>query len=96
VVLAKGKVIASGSVAEVRSIVSRTHISCTGALSAKEVRLWPGVLEATQDAHKLMITAVDAESVVRRLLAADPSVRQLEVRQADLADAFTELTKQAA
>jgi ABC-type multidrug transport system ATPase subunit/peptidoglycan/LPS O-acetylase OafA/YrhL len=96
VVLAKGKVIASGSVAEVRSTVSRTHISCTGALTAETVRLWPGVLDATQVAHKLMITAVDAESVVRRLLAADASVRQLEVRQADLADAFTELTKQAA
>ncbi|HEY6457380.1 MAG TPA: ATP-binding cassette domain-containing protein [Steroidobacteraceae bacterium] len=96
VVLARGKVIASGSVAEVRSVVSRTHISCTGALTAKDVRLWPGVLEATQDAHKLTITAVDAESVVRRLLAADASVRQLEVRQADLAAAFTELTKQAA
>ena len=96
VVLAKGRVIASGSVAEIRSIVSRTHISCTGALTAETVRLWPGVLDATQDANKLMITAVDAESVVRRLLAADASVRQLEVRQADLADAFTELTKQAA
>jgi ABC-type multidrug transport system ATPase subunit/peptidoglycan/LPS O-acetylase OafA/YrhL len=96
VVLAKGRVIASGSVAEVRATVSRTHISCTGALGADEVRLWPGVIEATQDAHKLMITAVDAESVLRRLLAADASVRQLEVRPADLADAFTELTKQAA
>jgi ABC-type multidrug transport system ATPase subunit len=96
VVLVKGRVIASGSVAEIRSIVSRTHISCTGALTAETVRLWPGVLDATQDANKLMITAVDAESVVRRLLAADASVRQLEVRQADLADAFTELTKQAA
>jgi ABC-type multidrug transport system ATPase subunit/peptidoglycan/LPS O-acetylase OafA/YrhL len=96
VVLAKGRVIASGSVAEVRATVSRTHISCTGALGADEVRLWPGVIEATQDAHKLIITAVDAESVLRRLLAADASVRQLEVRPADLADAFTELTKQAA
>ena len=96
VVLANGRVIASGSVAEVRSVVSRTHISCTGALSASDVRLWPGVIDATQDAHRLMITAVDAESVVRRLLASDASVRQLEVRQADLAEAFTELTKQAA
>jgi len=96
VVLAKGRVIASGSVAEIRSTVSRTHISCAGALNAEDVRLWPGVIDATQDAHKLMITALDAESVVRRLLAADASVRQLEVRPADLADAFTELTKQAA
>ncbi len=96
VVLAKGRVIASGTVAQIRGIVSRTHISCAGALSAADVRLWPGVIDATQDAHRLFITAVDAESVVRRLLAADASVRQLEVRQADLADAFTELTKQAA
>jgi ABC-type multidrug transport system ATPase subunit/peptidoglycan/LPS O-acetylase OafA/YrhL len=96
VVLAKGKVIASGSVAQVRSIVSRTHISCIGALSAQDIRLWPGVIDATQEAHKLLITAADAESVVRRLLASDASVRQLEVRPADLADAFTELTKQAA
>jgi ABC-type multidrug transport system ATPase subunit len=96
VVLAKGKVIASGTVAEVRGIVSRTHISCVGALTAQDVRLWPGVIEASQEAHKLLITAADAESVVRRLLASDASVRQLEVRPADLADAFTELTKQAA
>ncbi|MGC1459119.1 MAG: acyltransferase family protein [Steroidobacteraceae bacterium] len=96
VVLAKGRVIASGSVAEIRSVVSRTHISCVGTLTPEDVRLWPGVIEAVQEAHKLVITAVDAESVVRRLLASDANVHQLEVRQADLADAFTELTKQAA
>ena len=44
----------------------------------------------------LQITAVDAEAVVRRLLAADDAVRDLEVRQAGLAEAFTELTKEAA
>jgi ABC-2 type transport system ATP-binding protein len=96
VVLAKGCVIASGSVDEIRSIVSRTHIRCATALSADDVRRWPSVLEASRDADKLAITAVDAESVVRRLLSADQGVRHLEVRQAALADAFTELTKEAA
>lgn len=42
------------------------------------------------------VTASDAEAVVRRLLAADPSLSQLEVQQASLAEAFTELTKEAA
>jgi ABC-type multidrug transport system ATPase subunit len=96
VVLAKGRVIASGSVDEIRSIVSRTQISCASALSADEVRRWPSVLDASRDAQKLSITAVDGESVVRRLLAADEGLRHLEVRQAALADAFTELTKEAA
>ncbi len=96
VVLAKGRVIASGSVDEIRSVVSRTHISCASELSAADVRGWPSVLEASGDARKLTITAADGESVVRRLLAADPGLRQLEVRQAALAEAFTELTKEAA
>ena len=36
------------------------------------------------------------KTVVRRLLAADADVRDLEIRQAGLAEAFTELTKEAA
>ncbi|HTV80182.1 MAG TPA: ATP-binding cassette domain-containing protein [Steroidobacteraceae bacterium] len=96
IVLAKGRVIASGSVAEVRSVVSRTHIRCASTLTAENVRQWPGVMDASQDAQKLTITAVDAESVVRRLLAADATVSQLEVRPAALADAFTVLTQEAA
>jgi hypothetical protein len=47
-------------------------------------------------AHRLEITATDAEGVVRRLLGADDTVRNLEVRQAGLGEALTELTKEAA
>ena len=50
----------------------------------------------TRNARRLQITVVDAETVVRRLLAADADVRELEIRQAGLAEAFTELTKEAA
>ena len=64
--------------------------------SLQAPRGWPSVIEANLDAGKLTITTLDPESVVRRLLAADPQLRQLEVRQAALADAFTELTKDAA
>jgi ABC-2 type transport system ATP-binding protein len=54
------------------------------------------VVEAEREAAVLQLTASDAEGVVRRLLAADPELAGLEVRQASLAEAFTELTKEAA
>ncbi len=95
-VLAAGRLIASGTVAEVRSLVSRKQIRCSCAVSVDEVREWPSVTQASRDARHLHITAADAETVVRRLLAADPGLADLEVRQAGLAEAFTELTKEAA
>jgi ABC-type multidrug transport system ATPase subunit len=95
-VLAGGRLIAAGTVAEIRSVVARKHITCTSALREEEVRGWPDVVAASGDAGRLTITVVDAEPVVRRLLAADAGLRDLEVRQAGLAEAFTQLTKEAA
>ncbi len=95
-VITKGKVIASGSVDDMRALVARRQISCQSKLGAHDVAAWPGVIEARIDRDRLQITATDAEDVVRRLLAADPTVARLEVRQAGLNEAFNELTKEAA
>jgi ABC-type uncharacterized transport system ATPase subunit len=91
-----GKLIASGTVASVRSLVSRKEIGCETSLAVEEVKAWPDVVSAAHDGRRLHITAVDAEDVVRRLLAADAGVRDLEVRQAGLAAAFSQLTKEVA
>ena len=95
-VMAGGRLIASGTVADVRALVWRKQITCTSALDVDDVRSWPGVVSATCDAERLQITVMDAEDVVRRLLTADAGLRHLEIRQAGLAEAFTELTKEAA
>jgi ABC-type multidrug transport system ATPase subunit len=95
-VLAAGRLIATGTVAQIRSLVSRKQISCSTLLSVDEVRSWPDVIAVTRDATSLRITVVDAEDVLRRLLAADTGLRDIEVRQAGLAEAFAELTKEAA
>jgi ABC-type multidrug transport system ATPase subunit/peptidoglycan/LPS O-acetylase OafA/YrhL len=95
-VLAGGRLIASGTVGEIRSVVARKHITCTTSVREEEVRGWTDVVAVTRDAGRLTITVVDAEPVVRRLLAADADLRDLEVRQAGLADAFMQLTKEAA
>jgi len=95
-VVAKGKVIASGTVGDMRALVSRRQIACESSLSPEEVRAWPGVVEARREQARLLITATDAESVVRQLLATDSGLTRLEVRQAGLNEAFTELTREAA
>ena len=95
-VLAGGQLIATGTVAQIRSLVSRKEISCSTSLLADEVRSWPDVVGATGHTGRMRITVVDAEDVLRRLLLADAGVRDIEVRQAGLAEAFTALTKEAA
>ncbi len=95
-VLAKGRLIAEGTVSEMRALVARKRISCASALAIDDIRRWPGVVDAVREAHVVHVTASDAETVVRRLLAADQTLSHLEVKRASLAEAFTELTKEAA
>ncbi len=95
VVLAQGRVAASGSVSEMRALVVRTHIQCVSNLAIEQVRTWPGVGSVTRKAQRLDITATNAEAVVRQLLTADDDLQELEVRRAGLAEVFTELTQEA-
>jgi ABC-type multidrug transport system ATPase subunit/peptidoglycan/LPS O-acetylase OafA/YrhL len=95
-VISKGRVIATGSVDDMRSLVARRQIVCETSVPLAEVLAWPSVVDATIERGRLNITAIDAEDVVRRLLAADARLGRLEVRQAGLNEAFTELTREAA
>jgi ABC-2 type transport system ATP-binding protein len=47
----------------------------------------------THGEGRLHLTVRNADAIVRRLLAADSEVRDLEVMRAGLAEAFTELTQ---
>jgi ABC-2 type transport system ATP-binding protein len=95
-VLAKGRVIASGTVNEMRGLVARKQVSCSSNLDLELVRAWPDVEGVSRAGLSLHITTGDAESVVRCLMAADPDLQELEVRRAGLAEAFTELTQEVA
>jgi ABC-2 type transport system ATP-binding protein len=93
-VIAKGRLIASGTVDEMRALVVRKRITCRTILRPEEVSGWPDVQTVTTDQHGLHITASNTENVVRRLLAADEDLHGLEVQSAGLAEAFTELTQE--
>jgi ABC-2 type transport system ATP-binding protein len=93
VVLAKGREVAQGTVAEMRALVSRKRIDCITSLSPAVIEAWPEVTAVAADGAAVSITTADAEAVVRRLLAADPGLAELEVRRAGLSEAFAELTQ---
>jgi ABC-type multidrug transport system ATPase subunit/peptidoglycan/LPS O-acetylase OafA/YrhL len=95
-VIAKGRLVASGSVDEMRALVARRQVSCETRLDEAEVAAWPGVQEVRRERNRLHLTAIDAERVVRRLLDQDPALSRLEVREAGLNEAFNTLTKEAA
>ena len=93
-VVAKGRLIATGTVSEMRALVVRKRIICSTTLTCEEVSAWPDVQTTSRDQHGLHITASNTENVVRRLLFADANLQDLEVQRAGLAEAFTELTQQ--
>jgi ABC-2 type transport system ATP-binding protein len=94
VVLAKGRVIASGTVREIRAVVGHKRVSCSTALSAELIASWPGVQSVSRERGRMQIIAGDADTVVKRLALADAAFQDLEVRSAGLAEAFTELTQE--
>ena len=94
-VMAHGRVIHEGTVEALRSRVALKRIRCISTLNVELVRSWHDVSEAHRDNERLHITAVAAETVVRRLLDADAQLSELEVQRAGLAEAFTELTRDA-
>jgi ABC-2 type transport system ATP-binding protein len=92
VVLSQGRCIASGTVGEMRAVVQRRRIDCLSGVRIEDIRGWPEVSEATSEGGKVSLTTNNAESVLRRLLAADPGLSQLEVSRAGLSEAIASLT----
>jgi ABC-2 type transport system ATP-binding protein len=78
------------------ALVARKHVVCATSVAIGEIRSWTNVQGVREEHDRLHITTADAESVVRRLLAADTALRELEVRRAGLAEAFSELTQEVA
>jgi ABC-2 type transport system ATP-binding protein len=96
VVMSKGKVLTEGSVDALRARVAMTRIRCVTQLDAAQVASWPHVVAVEREETHLSINTDAAERVLRRLLDADATLSELEVRRAGLAEAFTELTRDEA
>jgi ABC-2 type transport system ATP-binding protein len=91
-VIDHGRLVAAGTVEEIRAHVSRKSIACRTSLSIATMLAWPGVQQVTEKAGRRHIVTQEAEAILRLLLAADAGVSDIEVRAAGLADALAELT----
>jgi ABC-2 type transport system ATP-binding protein len=96
VVMARGRLITSGSVDEIRAHVSRKQVSCVSRLAPDAVRGWPEVLQLEMERDRMQITTRSAESLLMRLFHEDPALSDIEVKRAGLAEAFAELTNETA
>jgi ABC-2 type transport system ATP-binding protein len=93
-VMARGKVVTSGTVDEVRANVSRKQVSLVSKLSPDVLREWPEVSSVSVERDRLQITTRTAESLLQRLFREDPGLSDIEVKRAGLAEAFSELTNE--
>ena len=91
-VLAHGRLVAGGTVDEIRAHVSRKTVTCRSSLANADMKAWPEVLQLSDESGRQSIVTLDAEALLRRLLNADANVRDIEVKRAGLAEAFAEIT----
>jgi ABC-2 type transport system ATP-binding protein len=91
-VIDHGRLVAAGTVEEIRAHVSGKSILCRSSIPPDTMRSWPAVLQVTEKSGRQQIVTQDAETVLRQLLGADAGVRDIEVRAAGLADALAHLT----
>lgn len=91
-VIADGRVIAEGDVAEIRSRVIQQRVRCITSQSESMIADWADVSAARSVDGRIEILTSTPEAIVRRLLAGDDYLSELEVGRAGLADAFVELT----
>jgi ABC-2 type transport system ATP-binding protein len=95
-VLARGRIVAAGSVQQIRARVAQRRIRCISRLAAETIARWPEVRSVARDGERIEIVTDAAETVVRQLLFEDSDLSELEVQRAGLAEAFVEITREAA
>jgi ABC-2 type transport system ATP-binding protein len=91
-VINQGEIIAQGTPSEIKAKTAGKRIRCITSLSLNALRQIPGVTDVREDREAVELHAIEAESIVRELLARDTGLSGLEVTSAGLEEAFLALT----
>jgi ABC-2 type transport system ATP-binding protein len=94
VVLHRGRIAADGSPADVKRTVALRRVRCVTTIDLSMIRAISEVDSVERDGDGVVIRTRHAESVVRTLLESDDNLRDLEVTDAALEEAFLALTRQ--
>ena len=93
IVINKGKVVSEGTPTEIKSRTASRKIRCRTSLSSAQIWALPGVVDVEQSNGMTCVTVGHAEGVLRRMLAYDAQLSDLEVFSPGLEDAFLALTQ---
>jgi ABC-2 type transport system ATP-binding protein len=97
VLMAAGRIVADGPTTEIRAMVGTRTIRATlPGVALDALASLPGVSGAERRGEAIVLTCADSDAAIRALLAAHPSVRDIEIAAAGLEEAFLELTSGAA
>jgi ABC-2 type transport system ATP-binding protein len=96
VLMAGGRVLAQDTPAGIKSRAEGKRVRARSALPPEALCGWPGVVSLAVDQGVTEVLTRDAESLLRRWLAADAALCDLEVRPLSLEEAFLTLTAGAA
>ncbi|WP_432926552.1 ABC transporter ATP-binding protein [Microbispora sp. CA-135349] len=88
VVLGQGRVLADGTVAELRGIVGTRRVS----LSIREIPPLPGILHVERDETRAHLLTADSDLLVRELVLSGVPFADLEVASTPLEEAFLAIT----
>ena len=95
VVLAAGRIVADGSVDQIRGLVGLTRVSFDTHDTAEIGRL-PHVARVERHGSRIELLSEDADALVRALVDHEIGFARLEVRPANLEEAFLALTEPSA
>lgn len=93
VVLAGGRLLADDSPAGIKALASGRRLRARSALAPELLAAWPEVDALRSDRGRIELRSRAPEAVLRRWLAADPGLCELEVAALSLEEAFVALTR---
>jgi ABC-2 type transport system ATP-binding protein len=92
IVINKGRIVSEGTPSEIKRHGVGRKISCRTDLDIEYLRTLPSVTSVERNRDVVVVTAGEAESVVRTMLLQDTALSNLEIASPALEDAFLALT----
>jgi len=93
VVLDRGRIVADGTSAEIKSRVAGKMITLAeDGVRAEELALLPAVTSVDRRSRRIALHTTDSDLTLRALVARFPAARDIGIASADLEDAFLALT----
>lgn len=92
VLLAGGRVLAEDSPSGIKARAAGKCVRARSQLDARQIGSWPETLSVSASEGVIEVRSSDVEALLRRWLAVDGGLSQLEVRPLNLEEAFLSLT----